>query len=159
MIFPDINLLVYAHNIHARQHEMARDWWNACLSGNTGVALAWVVILGFIRVTTHPKVFPNPMTAEGALGRVAEWLSLPHVQLIQPGPSHFLHLQRLMSNVGSAGNLTTDAHLAALAIERGLVVQTTDADFARFSGLKWRNPLAAPAARTHQPAVQGRRSE
>ncbi len=147
MILPDINLLVYAHNIRARHHEEACAWWNKCLSENTGIALAWVVILGFIRITTHPKIFPNPLTPEGALDRVEEWLSLPHVHLVQPGESHFRQLQKLLTAAGTAGNLTTDAHLAAIAIERGLILHTSDADFSRFPGLKWQNPLEG-----HPPA-------
>lgn len=141
MILPDINLLIYAHNIRAAQHQKALHWWNQCLQGHDGVALAWVVVLGFVRIATHPKVFTNPMTAEDALGRVKEWLSLPHVHLVHPTPTHFATWSSLLMRMGTAANLTTDAHLAALAIERGLILQTTDADFARFPGLKRNNPL------------------
>ena len=81
------------------------------------------------------------MSVQDALGRVEEWLSLPHIHLIHPAPGHFATWSSLLKGIGTAGNLTTDAHLAALAIERGLILQTTDADFARFPGLKWNNPL------------------
>ena len=144
MILPDINLLLYAHNPRATNHKRAFHWWNQCLQGQEGVALAWVVVLGFVRITTHPKVFERPMAVEAAVGRVEEWLSLPHIHLVHPPQTHFQTWSALLKQIGTAGNLTTDAHLAALAIERGLILQTTDADFARFAGLKWHNPLKGP---------------
>ena len=141
MILPDINLLVYAHNVSAMHHQKALRWWNGCLQGHESVVLAWAVVLGFVRVVTHPKVFERPMSVEGALDRVEEWLGLPHVHLLHPTENHFTTWSSLLKRVGTAGDLTTDAHLAALAIERGLILHTTDADFARFPGLKWKNPL------------------
>jgi toxin-antitoxin system PIN domain toxin len=141
MVLPDINLLIYAHHTRATHHQKAFEWWNRCLQGHEGVALAWVVILGFVRIATQPKIFSNPMTVEDAVGRVEEWLTLPHIHLVQPAQSHFVTWSSLLKHIGTAGNLATDAHLAALAIERGLILQTTDADFARFPGLKWKNPL------------------
>ena len=141
MILPDINLLIYAHNTRAAPHQKACQWWNQCLQGHEGVAMAWVVILGFVRIATHPKVFERPMSVEGAVGRVEEWLALPHIHLVHPVQTHFQTWSFLLKRLGTAGDLTTDAHLAALAIERGLVLQTTDADFARFPGLKWENPI------------------
>ncbi|HEY5791974.1 MAG TPA: type II toxin-antitoxin system VapC family toxin [Chthoniobacterales bacterium] len=141
MILPDVNLLIYAHNVRAPHHSQALDWWNECLAGPNGVALAWVAILGFVRICTHPKTFERPLAVAEATGRVEEWLSLPHVQLIHPSPNHFQKWSELLRQLGTAGNLTTDAHLAALAIERGLILHTTDADFSRFPGLKWKNPL------------------
>jgi toxin-antitoxin system PIN domain toxin len=142
MILPDINLLIYAHNLRAARHAEARLWWEECLGGKQSVALAWVVILGFVRITTHPKVFPNPLSVADALERIEEWLSLPHFHVIEPSKSHFATWSSRLKNLGTAGDLTTDSHLAALAIERGLVLHSTDADFARFPGLKWKNPLA-----------------
>jgi toxin-antitoxin system PIN domain toxin len=141
MILPDINVLIYAHNIRANHHEKARDWWNGCLGGNDGVALAWAVVLGFVRITTHPRVFPNPMNPAEALDRVEEWLSLPHFHMVEPSKNHFSVWAGLLKGLGTAGDMTTDAHLAAIAIERGLILHTTDADFSRFPGLKWTNPL------------------
>jgi hypothetical protein len=105
------------------------------------VALAWVVVLGFVRIGTNPRVFEHPMLPEEALERVSDWLALPHIHLIHPAEHHFEQWSSLLKAIGTAGNLTTDAHLAALAIERGLILHTTDADFARFPGLKWHNPL------------------
>jgi toxin-antitoxin system PIN domain toxin len=141
MILPDINLLIYVHNLRALQHRKALAWWNRCLEGPEGVALAWVVIQGFVRIATHPRIFEHPMPVEEALGRVEEWLTLPHVQVIHPPPTHFKTWAGLLKQRGSAGNLTTDAHLAALAMDRALTLHSTDADFSRFPGLKWRNPL------------------
>ncbi len=141
MIFPDVNILVYAHNLRAPQHQKACAWWNRCLEGYDGVAMAWVVILGFVRITTHPKIFENPLTVAEALGRVEEWLVLPHVHLIHPPRTHFQIWSSMLKCLGVAGNLTTDAHLAALAVERGLILHSTDADFSRFPDLKWKNPL------------------
>jgi toxin-antitoxin system PIN domain toxin len=141
MILPDINLLVYAHNLRSPKHAKALAWWERCLRGNDGVALPWVVIQGFVRITTHPKIFEHPMTVEDSLGRVEEWLALPHFQIIHPPQDHFKTWATLLGNLGTAGNLTTDAHLAALSINRGLILHSTDADFARFPGLKWHNPL------------------
>lgn len=141
MILPDVNILIYAHNLRAPQHQKAHQWWNRCLEGNDGVAMAWVVLLGFVRITTHPQIFERPLPVDEALGRVEEWLNLPQVHLIHPPQTHFQTWSAMLKPLGSAGNLTTDAHLAALAIERGLVLHSTDADFARFPGLKWRNPL------------------
>ena len=137
----DANLLLYAHNSLDANHQQARTWWEDCLNGTTGIALAWVVILDFVRISTHPRIYLAPYTPEEALDRVGEWLTLPHIQVLPPSANHFELWSRLLADLGTAGNLTTDAHLAALAIERGLILHTTDADFARFSGLKWVNPL------------------
>jgi toxin-antitoxin system PIN domain toxin len=141
MILPDVNLLVYAHNVRDPRHPKALAWWSECLSGQEGVALAWAVIHGFVRVTTHPRVFERPLTVEESLSRVEEWMTLPHVHLVEPPRGHFQTWAALLRELGTAGNLSTDAHLAALAMERGLILHTTDADFSRFPGLKWRNPL------------------
>lgn len=141
MILPDVNLLIYAHNLRAPQHQKALDWWNRCLCGQEGIALAWVVVLGFVRITTHPKIFELPLPVADALARVEEWLALPQVHLIHPPQTHFQTWSSLLKSQGTAGNLTTDSHLAALAMERGLILHTTDADFVLFPGLKWKNPL------------------
>lgn len=141
MILPDVNLLVYAYNADAPKHDAARSWWDERLAGPEGVALAWVTLLGFIRICTHPKIHQNPMTPEEACGRIAEWLELPHFKILHPADGHFSRLQAGLIQLGTAANLTTDAHLAVLAMERGLVLHSTDADFSRFTGLKWVNPL------------------
>lgn len=112
------------------------------MNGTSTVSLAWVAILGFVRITTHPSVLENPFDVATACNHVRSWLAQPHVGIIHPGGRHAEILFELLVGLGSAGNLTTDAHLAALAMENQAVLHTTDADFARFPGLKWKNPLA-----------------
>src|SRR4051812_35588004 len=124
MILPDVNLLIYAHNVRAAHHPQALRWWNGCLAGPEGIALAWAVVLGFVRIATNPRISDNPMGVDDALGRVREWLALPHIQIIHPGDQNLNSWSSLLRKIGTAGNLTTDAHLAALAIERGLVLHT-----------------------------------
>ncbi|MCC6416504.1 MAG: PIN domain-containing protein [Opitutaceae bacterium] len=141
MILPEANLLIYAHNALDPRHEAARRWWDERLAGPEGVDLAWVVLLAFIRLSAHPRVFHTPFGPAEALERVEVWLSLPHVAIFSPKASRFTTLNALLRQAGTAGNLTTDAHLAALAIDHNPVLHTTDADFARFPDLKWKNPL------------------
>ena len=141
MILPDINLLVYAYDPRSRHHAPARHWWEDQLNGSRMIGLAWVGVLGFIRILTNRRMYENPYTPSEILDIVRSWLEQPHVEIIHPSGRHFTLLANLIEQIGTAGNLTTDAHLAALAIERGLILQTTDADFARFPGLKWNNPL------------------
>jgi uncharacterized protein len=141
MILPDVNVLIYAYDESSRHHQMARQWWEDQLNGLRLVGLSWMVILGFIRLLTNPRIFQNPYSPAEVLEIVRVWLEVPHVRIIHPSDRHFEGLGRLIDSIGTAGNLTTDAHLAALAIERGFVLQSTDADFARFPGLRWENPL------------------
>lgn len=107
------------------------------------VRLAWVVILGFIRLATHSKLAASPLSVPVACEIVDSWLARPHVSVVHPGDRHGRILLDFLRMLGVGGNLTTDAHLAALAIEHDLEICTTDRDFARFPGLRWRNPLAA----------------
>ena len=147
MILPDVSILVHAHNSESPRHAAARQWWDGVLAGSIGIGLAWVTILGFIRIATHRGILTIPMTPHDACGRIAEWLSLPHVHLSVPADGHFDRLRANIEQLGTAGNLTTDAHLATLAIERGYTLYTTDADFGRFPGLKWTNPVATSTPR------------
>lgn len=140
MILPDVNVLVYAHDADSVPHEKAREWWDSCLAGSEGVGLAWSVILGFIRITTNRRIFVRPLPVRDVLSRVEAWLSLPHVHIAQPSDRHFERLRLELERLGTAGNLTTDAHLAVLAMERGYVLYSTDADFGRFPELRWVNP-------------------
>jgi hypothetical protein len=141
MILLDVNLLVYAHDKTSKYHPQARQWWESQLNGSQMIGLSWVGLLGFIRLLTNPRIFQNPYSPAEILAIVGMWLDQPHVNIIHPSEQHFTFLARLIRQIGAAANLTTDAHLAALAIERGLILQTTDADFARFPGLRWNNPL------------------
>jgi hypothetical protein len=143
MILPDVNVLVHAHNTDSAVHERARRWWDRCLAGTEGVGLAWAALLGFIRITTNRRVVARPLGVAEVLDRIASWLELPHVHVAHPSERHFDKLREGLERLGTAGNLTTDAHLAALAIERGYVLYSTDTDFARFAGLRWVNPCTA----------------
>ena len=141
MILPDINILLYAHDSRRSNFPAASAWWKRCLIGPEPVGLAWVVILGFIRISTNPRVYAQPQTPDAACATIAEWLTLPHYHLVSPAPGHFARLCANLEHLGVAGNLTTDAHLATLASESGFILHTTDAAFARFPTLKFLNPL------------------
>jgi uncharacterized protein len=138
----DLNVLIYAVNRDAPNHQRARAWLEETLSGDETVALPWVVILGFLRVTTHPRVLARPITVEQALDVVDGWLSRRNVVALAAGEGHWALLRSLLSVSGTAGNLTTDAHLAALAIGAGCELCSTDSDFGRFQNLSWINPIA-----------------
>jgi len=141
MILPDINLLAYAYNAQAQAHARARAWWEDCLSGSRPVGLAWAVMLGYLRIMTSRRVLVDPYDAGEALGHIRSWLERPPVQIIQPGPRHLDLLDNLVTEAGAAAGLTTDVHLAALAIEHQAELHSNDADFSRFSGLRWIDPL------------------
>jgi toxin-antitoxin system PIN domain toxin len=140
---PDVNLLIYAVDETSARHGAAREWVEATLSGAETVGFAWSVLLAFIRLSTRPAVFERPLEAGEALNLVDGWLDQPCVTTIHPTERHSAVLRELLAPLGTAGNLTTDAHLAALAIEHGGVVCSCDADFTRFSGLSWVDPLRA----------------
>lgn len=140
MILPDINLLVYAYNAADPQHDAAREWWEHVVE-TVPVGLPWIVAGGFIRLMTHPRVLQDPMPVTEATARVREWLDHPNVLVVQPGGRFARLFFGYLETLGSGGNLTTDAHLAALAVEHQAELHSADADFARFSGLRWRNPL------------------
>jgi toxin-antitoxin system PIN domain toxin len=138
----DLNVLLYAVNSAAPLHRRVLTWWEAALNGNDPVALCWPVISGFIRLSTRHGVFPKPFSVDAACGRVERWLELPIVRVINESESHWSLLKHLLAEVGSAGNLTTDAHLSALAISHGATLVSCDNDFARFPGLRWENPAS-----------------
>lgn len=143
MRLPDVNLLLYAVDETSPRHDTARDWLQRTLSGSDTVAFAWVVLLAFVRLSTHAAVFAHPLTAEEALDLVDGWLAQPCVTVIAPTDRHAAVLRELLQPLGTAGNLTTDAHLAALAVEYGAELCSCDTDFARFSGVRWTDPLDA----------------
>ncbi len=143
MILPDVSLLIHAHNSDSSVHSVARTWWDGCLAGSEGVGLAWVVMLGFIRITTHPKILARPLPVQEVLARLESWLALSQIHIVHPSDRHFSQLRRYFDHVGTAGNLTTDAHLATLAVERGYILYSTDTDFARFPDLRWINPCSS----------------
>ena len=141
MILIDANLLIYAVNEQAPLHRKAKAWMETTLSGPETVGLSWTVLLAFIRLTTRAGVFKSPLTVDSSLDVIDSWLNQPAVVTIEPTAQHFRILRDLIAPVGTGGNLTSDAHLAALAVEHGAILCSTDADFARFPRVRWRNPL------------------
>lgn len=137
MKLPDVNVLLYAVDQEARQHSTARDWLETALSGREATGFAWSVLLGFVRLATQPAIYPNPLSTHDALDYVAGWLAQPFATVLSPGPEHFAVLSDLLTSAGTAGNLVTDAHLAALAIEHGATLVSYDADFHHFEGLRF----------------------
>ena len=142
MILVDANLLLYAEDSLSEHHEAAREWWDAQLSGSEPVGLCWPVLNAFIRIGTNPRLHQRPLTLKEAIGRVQSWLDQPCVRLLQPTDQHWSLFQQMLKSGNALGNLVSDAHLAALAVEHNCVLHSTDADFSRFRGLKWKNPVS-----------------
>ncbi len=141
MILVDANLLIYAIDSSSPHHQRARRWLEDTLSGTDEVRLAWTVILAFLRVVTNPAIVRRPLKPESALEYVDSWLQQPHVRTMVPGENHWLIFRALLRSSGSAGNLTSDAHLAALALEHDCEIYSSDHDFKRFPGVRHINPL------------------
>ncbi len=141
MIVPDVNLLLYAYNDGAHLHRPARNWWEGLLNGTERIGIPWVVTVGFVRLLTHPSLRDHPATSAQALDFVDLWFHAPHVTPLNPGRQHLTLVRRALDAAGVGGNLATDAHIAALAIEYQAEVHSNDTDFSRFPGLRWRNPL------------------
>ncbi|MBT9332900.1 type II toxin-antitoxin system VapC family toxin [Paracidobacterium acidisoli] len=141
MILVDVNLLIYAVNEDAPEHRVIREWLEKTLSSGEEVGFAWVVLLAFLRLTTRQGLFTKPLPVKTAFELMESWLEQPAASVVHPGPKHFTLLRKLLEDSGTGGNLTTDAHLAAMAIERDAELCSLDRDFARFAGLRWRNPL------------------
>lgn len=144
MIVPDANLLLYAHHQHSNQYEASRKWLEATLSGDEAVGLGWQTIWAFLRISTTPRIFDPPFTSSHALSVVSQWLERQQVTIIGPGEKHWAILSRFISEGQCAGPLVMDAVLAAIVVEHGGTLYSTDRDFSRFPGLEWRNPLNAP---------------
>ena len=143
MKLPDLNLLLYAADETSVHHESALAWVERTLSGAETVAFAWLTLIGFVRLSTSPYSFSAPWPADRALDVVDGWLARSVVTVVQPTDRHVAVLRDLLAPLGTAGNLTSDAHLAALAIEHGATLCSHDNDFSRFAGLRWEDPLAA----------------
>ncbi len=141
MMIVDLNLLLYAVNSDAAEHERARTWWESAVDDEDPIGLPWVVLLGFLRLATNPRVFPRPLSPEAALAIVDTWLARDTVRVVSERDDHWDVLKRLLGNAGTAGNLTTDAHVAALALSPDAMLMSSDMDFGRFQGLRWQNPL------------------
>lgn len=142
MILIDANLLLYAVFDGDPKCVPARAWLDATLAGGESVALPWAVLGAFIRIATNRRATTNPLTLDEALAHVEEWLALPVVRVIGPTPRHREVFTRMLRGANATGNLVTDAHLAALAVEHGCRLASSDSDFARFHGLEWFNPVA-----------------
>ena len=141
MILPDANLLLYAYNTATPQHDAAREWLEDVLHKPELTAFCWPVLLAFIRIGTNPRAFPQPLTPAEAALAVDSWLARPNAVVVQPGVRHWSLLRQLLLQGQASGPLAADAHLAALAVEHGAILCSTDQDFARFSSIKWHNPL------------------
>lgn len=141
MILVDANLLVYAHVSSFTQHGKARAWLEEKLNGIAAVGLPWPSLLSFLRLVTNPRVFQTPVSVAEAWSRVEGWLANPGVWIPLPTERHREVLGPLLTSAAQKANLVADAHLAALALEHGLTLCSTDGDFARFPGLRWENPL------------------
>lgn len=137
----DVNLLIHAVNRNAPEHANALSWLEGEINSGREIGMPWVALLGFIRLSINPKVLTQPLTLEQALDQVMEWLSLPNVLVPSPGIKHLTFFSAACRAVNATHNLITDAHLAALANENGAVMASADADFSRFPGLHWINPL------------------
>ncbi len=146
MILIDANLLISAHVNTFPQHAGARMWLDGRLSGTASVGLPWPSLLAFIRLVTNPRIFEHPETVDKAWQQVEEWLDCSPVWTPQPTEHHREALKTLLIDQSLRANLIPDAHLAALAIEHGLILCSTDGDFGRFPGLRWENPLLGPSA-------------
>lgn len=151
MILLDANLLVYAKVRDFAQHAAAREWLDDRLNGTVGVGLPWPSLLAFVRLVSNPRIFAEPIGIDAAWTQVEEWLDCGPAWVPTPTDRHREILARLLPSTGGRSALVPDAHLAALAMEYGLILQTTDGDFARFPGLRWENPLDSEGGSPRPP--------
>jgi uncharacterized protein len=133
----DVNVLLNAVNSDSDEHPRACEWLESASGAPAGIGFAWIVVVGFVRIATRRGILAKPLPVEDALGLVDEWLNAPRARIVEPTSRHWPTLSRLLIGAGTAGNLTTDAHLAALAIEHGATVASFDRDFERFAGLSF----------------------
>lgn len=136
----DANVLIYAVDADARHHDVAKRWLDAALNGRETVAIPWVCALAFVRLTTSARIYPHPLDPDDALDILGGWMTQPAAVSLEPAAGHVARMRALLSATGTGGNLVTDAHLAALALEHRATVVTFDTDFGRFPGLSWRLP-------------------
>lgn len=143
MIIPDVNLLLYAVIDAFPQHKPAKSWWEETMNSNELIGLTDPAIFGFLRISTNPRLLKPPLPVEEATGIVEGWLAEPNVRWAVPGPRHHALALDFLRSVGTAGNLTTDVQLAAIAVENDATIYSNDADFGRFDPVRWTNPLTA----------------
>jgi toxin-antitoxin system PIN domain toxin len=147
VILVDANILIYAHDKGSLHHSAANDWFDRQLNGHAKVGLPWSNLLAFLRIVTNPRVMRLPVSIHDAWRQVVEWLACEPVWIPEPTERHAEVLAGLLAQSNAYGNLTSDAHIATLAIEHGLTLCSADSDFARFPGLRWINPLAPDKAK------------
>jgi uncharacterized protein len=141
VILVDANILLYAEDKQSSLHSPARNWWDDRLSGSSPVCLCWPVLSAFLRIATNRRIFQHPLSLDEAIGRVQSWLEQPCVRVVHPTENHWQFFRDMLVSGKAIANLVADAHLAALALEHGCELNSTDGDFARFPKLAWRNPL------------------
>lgn len=152
MIVPDSNLLIYAYTPSLPQHAAAKQWWGDALTNREPVGLSYQTIFAFLRISTNPRLFKTVLTVGDAGHHLRSWIAQPNVQIIHPAADHLDRVLDLLHQVGVAGNLVADAHLAALAMEHLAVLHTADADFVRFPNLRWHNPITGRGNTAHRKA-------
>ena len=143
MVLPDTNLLLYAHMEQSKAHRKALEWWEGVVNSGASIGLTWVTILGFLRLSTKRTVFRPPLTVPQAEEHISAWFAQPNIRIVEAGHRHAAFLFELLREAGIAGDLTTDAHLAAMALEWNATIYSADADFGRWPRVKWVNPLAS----------------
>ena len=141
MILPDVNALVYAHHRDSADHDTYRSWWEAVVNGPSACGMADLVLSGFVRVVTHPRIFDHPMRPSAAMAAAEAMRAQPTIRPVNPGERHWSLFSEMVRTTGAKGNAVPDAYLAALAIESGSELATCDRGFARYPGLRWRHPL------------------
>ena len=140
----DANILIYAVDENSAHHAVAKNWLTNALNGPTRVGIPWVSLIAFQRISTHPRIYPNPLSPSAASDIMEAWIEHPNVWIPAPGNHHSRLLRMLTNESGARGNLVTDAHLGALALEHGTSVVSFDADFSQFPDVHWENPLNSP---------------
>ena len=141
MILTDVNILIYAHDINFKHHQEIKIWFEEKLTSADSLYLSWQAITGFLRITTNPKLFPNPLAVEKSVEKMNRWLERPNVSILVETEKHWATFNRLIIENNLRGGKIMDAHIAALAIEHGVTLVTTDRDFLTFKGLRTLNPL------------------
>ena len=141
MVIPDVNILLYAYNPDAVQNKSAAVWLENQLASREMFGITWLTLWAFVRLGSNPKVWPHPPSVSALFDRIDEWLSLPNVIMVHPGPRHRTIFGRLVIETGGISGLASDAALAAIAIEHAATLASSDRDFRKFSGLRWVNPL------------------
>ncbi|GJL54529.1 MAG: ribonuclease VapC [Nitrospirales bacterium] len=138
----DLNVLLYVVNENTPHHSLLREWWEQTINDEETIGIPWVVLLGFLRLASNPSVFPRPLDPDAIIRKVDTWLAQTTIHVLTEKEGHWEIFRLLLGDSGTAGNLTTDAHLAALAMSYSAILVSCDNDFARFKGLRWENPIA-----------------